>query len=553
MLSRDLIKGLAKYAKDHWDALSNNEASTKQSLVLPLIQALGYNVFDKMEVDPEFTADIGVKKGEKVDYAIMRDGEPIILVECKAINITLNNDVLQLYRYFTPTKARFGALSFGVLTNGVVYRFFSDLKTPNAMDQTHFWEVDIRTADEDAIAHLRQFAKDNFDAANIKEAARETNILAGVKANIQRMYDNPDDEFSKTLFRNVGVGDLAIDFAANHRELVKRAFHEFVSERSGAGNSGGFSQEMSSGESQSTAEQAAVISLSPLPTAQQGSLTTSSPADGWQPLSDFQPEHNDVKPTQMMFPDNSSVAINKWNEVVVEVVRWLTSNGYLDARHCPVQRTPKRYLVATRPIHPGDKKFINEREVNSLYVEVSYTAPDTIKNTKFIIERAGMDVSQFLVKRDFHEFARDHSRNESSGEFQQQISAGGSQIAPSGEWRPLSETTPPKQTKLRGILFPDNSSVATRDWNQLIVEVVQWLNDNNHLNAPDLPIKLPRASSRYIVAERPIRPSGEPYPKATRVKSFWVDTHQSAAQMVTNTRFVIERVGMDASEFKVRW
>lgn len=549
MLTMNFVEELAKYAEDNRGNLSDNEAATKLSLILPLIDGLGYNTRDAMEVYPEFTADIGIKQGEKVDYAIMRDGEPIILVECKAINKTLNTDVSQLFRYFSATTAR-----LGVLTNGVVYRFFSDLKAANVMDQTPFWEVDLRSANEGDVVHLRRFAKDSFDAAKIKEAAVETNILTGVKANIQRMYDNPDDEFSKTLFRNVGVGDLAIGFAANHRELVKRAFHEFVSDRSGTGNGGEFSQEMSSGESQSVAEQAAaVIHTDPSPGEQQDSPTTSASADGWQPLSGFQPEHNDVKPTQMMFPDNSSVAINKWNEVVVEVVRWLTSNGYLDARHCPVQRTPKRYLVATRPIHPGDKKFINEREVNSLYVEVSYTAPDTIRNTKFIIERTGLDVSQFLVKREFHEFARDHSGNEGSGEFQQEISAGGSQIAPSGEWRPLSETTPPKQTKLRGILFPDNSLVATRDWNQLIVEVVQWLNDNNHLNATDLPIKLPRASSRYIVAERPIRPSGDYYPKATKVNSFWVDTHQSSAQMVTNTRFVIEHVGMNPSEFKVRW
>lgn len=550
MLSMSFIEELAKYAEDNRGNLADNEAATKQSLVLPLIDELGYNTRDAMEVYPEFTADIGIKQGEKVDYAIRRAGEPIILVECKAINKTLNTDISQLYRYFTPTRAR-----FGVLTNGVVYRFFSDLKTDNVMDQTPFWEVDIRSADEGDVARLRRFAKDNFDPANIKAAAVETNIITGVKANIQKMYDNPDDEFSETLFRNVGVGDLAIGFAANHRELVKRAFHEFVSDRSGAGSSGEFSQEIGAGASQSATEQAPAAVTFPNPSLgeQQGSPTTSSSTDGWQPLSDFQPEHNDVKPTQMMFPDKSSVAINKWNEVVVEVVRWLTSNGYLDARHCPVQRTPKRYLVATRPIHPGDKKFLNEREMNSLYVEVSYTAPDTIKNTKFIIERVGMDVSQFLIKRDFHEFARDHSGNEGSGEFQQEISAGGSQIAPSGEWRSLSETTPAKQTKLRGILFPDNSSVATRDWNQLIVEVVQWLNDNNHLNATDLPIKLPRASSRYIVAEQPVRPSGDFYPKATRVKSFWVDTHQSAAQMVANTRFVIEHVGMNPSEFKVRW
>lgn len=395
MLSRDLIKGLAKYAKDHWVALSNNEASTKQSLVLPLIQALGYNVFDKMEVDPEFTADIGVKKGEKVDYAIMRDGEPIILVECKAINISLNNDVSQLYRYFTPTRAR-----FGVLTNGVVYRFFSDLKTANVMDQTPFWEMDIRSADEGGVARLRRFTKDNFDAAKIKESAIATNVLISVKANIQKMYYNPDDEFSKTLFRNVRVGDLAIEFAANHRELVKQAFHEFVSDRSGTGSNGEFSQEISAGASQSATEQAlAATSPNPSPAPQQGSPTTSAPADGWQSLSDIRPKTRARKPRQMMLPDNSVVSIPLWNWVGLEVFRWLTNNGHFDGDDSSIPSNESRHIVSGRPIHPNGKKFSKTQEVNSRYVEMGgFDAPTAAENARIIIKRAGMDASQFKVR-----------------------------------------------------------------------------------------------------------------------------------------------------------
>ena len=530
--------------------MRNNEQATKNALIEPFIAALGYSTRNTNEVAPEYPVTVG-NQTQRADYAILRDGNPIILFECKSLDTPLNKDMPQLYQYFTPTPAH-----FGVLTNGVVYKFFSDLEKDNVMDQTPFLEVDIRSADEGDVAHLRQFAKDDFDAEKIKQTVDDNNIINGVKANLEKMYATPGDAFSKVLLSHVVADDLTIKFVVSprHRELVKRAFHEFMREHSSTGSSGEFSQEMSAGASQSAPEQAAaVIHPDPSHGKRQGSLATSAPTEGWMPLSDFQPEHNDVKPTQMMFPDDSSVAINKWNEVVVEVVRWLTSNGYLDARHCPIQRTPKRYLVATQPIHPRGEKFINEREVNSLYVEVSYTAPDTIKNTKFIIERTGLDAAQFLAKRDFHEFARDHSGNEGSGEFQQEISAGGSQIAQSGEWRSLSETTPVKQTKLRGILFPDNSSVATRDWNQLIVEVVRWLTDNHRLNATHLPIKLPRASSRYIVAEQPVRPSGEPYPKATEVNSLWVDTHQSAAQIVTNTRFVIEQVRMNPSQFKVRW
>ena len=390
MLTVSFIEGLAKYAEENRGGLSNNEESTKHSLVLPLIQELGYNIFDKMEVDPEFTADIGTKKGEKVDYAIIRDGKPIILVECKALNKTLNTDVSQLYRYFTPTRAR-----FGVLTNGVVYRFFSDLSEPNIMDQSPFLEVDIREANQSVVDELQRFAKGSFDPekikADLKNAATEANVIRGVKANLERMYDNPEDNLFKGILRDVVEGNLTDRRAASHHELVKRAFHEFARELISTEGSGEFPQEAIAGAPQSVSEQAsaAIIPSSPSPNA---------PTAGWQSISDIQPKLGDAKPTQMMFPDDSLAAINTWNQVVLQVVRWLTSNRRLDARHCPIQRTGARYLVATQPIHPSGKDFTNGREVNSLHVELSYNLLDMIANTKFIIDHVGMDASQFKLR-----------------------------------------------------------------------------------------------------------------------------------------------------------
>ncbi|MBZ2165819.1 type I restriction endonuclease [Methanobacterium spitsbergense] len=103
---------------------------------MPFIKALGYNIFDPSEVVPEFTADIVGKKGEKVDYAIMSKGNPIILIECKSINDNLDTEKhAQLFRYFMGTEAR-----FGILTNGIIYRFFTDIEKPNTMDSKPFFE-----------------------------------------------------------------------------------------------------------------------------------------------------------------------------------------------------------------------------------------------------------------------------------------------------------------------------------------------------------------------------------------------------------------------------
>lgn len=125
---KDQIIQLAARVEKMKDQIKTEEA-TKNALVMPFIQILGYDVFDPFEVNPEFIADLGIKKGEKVDYAIMKDGEPII-VECKHHLEKLDPHNSQLFRYFHVCKAK-----FGLLTNGLVYRFYTDLNDANKMDE----------------------------------------------------------------------------------------------------------------------------------------------------------------------------------------------------------------------------------------------------------------------------------------------------------------------------------------------------------------------------------------------------------------------------------
>ena len=110
------------------DSVSTEEA-TKTSMIMPFFQLLGYDVFNPLEFVPEFTADVGIKKGEKVDYAIIIDDEPLILIECKACNKPLEKHSSQLFRYFGTTSAK-----FAILTNGLTYQFFTDLDDKNKMD-----------------------------------------------------------------------------------------------------------------------------------------------------------------------------------------------------------------------------------------------------------------------------------------------------------------------------------------------------------------------------------------------------------------------------------
>ena len=111
------------------------EESTKHAFVLPFINILGYDTYNPTEVVPEFTADLGLKKGEKVDYAIFQNNEPILIIECKNWKEKLSVHGSQLFRYFHVTKTR-----FALLTNGIHYQFFTDLDEKNKMDQKPFLE-----------------------------------------------------------------------------------------------------------------------------------------------------------------------------------------------------------------------------------------------------------------------------------------------------------------------------------------------------------------------------------------------------------------------------
>ena len=205
----------------------STEEATKTALVMPFISALGYNVFDPTEVVPEFTADVGTKKGEKVDYAIIRDGQPIILFECKWSGCDLDEaHASQLYRYFTVTPSR-----FGVLTNGLQYRFFSDLEEPNKMDSRPFLVLDLQNLDERAVEELKKFAKSSFDLDSIISTASELKYTDGIKRILHEEWINPSEEFVRLLVGRVYSGRFTQAIKDQFTQIAKRALLEFINGR----------------------------------------------------------------------------------------------------------------------------------------------------------------------------------------------------------------------------------------------------------------------------------------------------------------------------------
>lgn len=200
------------------------EEGTKNAFVMPFLNALGYNVFNPMEVEPEFTADIGTKKGEKVDYAVKKDGIVIILVECKAAHDDLHDDqAYQLRRYFDVTDAR-----LAILTNGITYRFYSDLEKNNIMDEKPFYEVDLRRLDEHSITELMRFSKWVYDPDKVLQKASELKYLRQINTELNREISVPTPEFAKLIAGRMYSGHRTKSVVEKFQELIATAFEETI-------------------------------------------------------------------------------------------------------------------------------------------------------------------------------------------------------------------------------------------------------------------------------------------------------------------------------------
>lgn len=203
------------------------EEATKTSLVMPFFQALGYNPFDPREVVPEYTADVGTKKGEKVDYAIMRDNAPIFLVEVKSCGCSLDQGKAnQLLRYFNATPSA----KVGILTDGIIYKFFSDLDQTNIMDQKPFMVFDFTSPDPTLTGELEKLTNERYDAETALTAAQHLKYTREIKRYFQTQYQTPEDEFVRFVTSKVYSGRITQATMDDFHPRVLQAFKGFISE-----------------------------------------------------------------------------------------------------------------------------------------------------------------------------------------------------------------------------------------------------------------------------------------------------------------------------------
>lgn len=203
-----------------------NEEMTKQALIIPFLQKLGYDVFNPLEVRPEYVADFGVKKGEKVDYAIFKNGAPIIFIEAKNVGENLDKHDAQLSRYFNATPE----VKIGILSNGITYKFFTDLNQHNIMDDKPFFEFNIESVTNQDLEVIETFTKDNFDTDIISKYAEEIVYLSNLNSNLKELFRNPSDDFLRFLIKDLGNSRITSNVLDRFRPIVKKAINNTLLE-----------------------------------------------------------------------------------------------------------------------------------------------------------------------------------------------------------------------------------------------------------------------------------------------------------------------------------
>ncbi len=210
---------------DSLKAQITTEEATKNAFVMPFIQIMGYDIFNPIEVIPEFICDIGTKKGEKVDYVIKKDDEPILIIECKHWKERADAHNSQLHRYYHVSKAR-----FGVLTNGHIYNFYADLEKPNIMDEKPFFTLDLSNLKDASLKILENFTKKGYNLESILDSAEALKYIKVIRSEFEKELENPTDDLVRLLVNRFFEKPLTASRLLTFKEYTRKAISSSINE-----------------------------------------------------------------------------------------------------------------------------------------------------------------------------------------------------------------------------------------------------------------------------------------------------------------------------------
>lgn len=212
---------------------ATSEAATSQYLVLPFFQLLGYDPLNPDEVVPEAHASFSDKFRNRVDYAICKDGAPVIGVECKKVGALNEGHRGELKGYFNAVPS----IKLGILTDGMIWQFFSDTGRENMMDDEPFTVIDLRDVAEGKVADhqldaLLRLRRETFDPDNVGTDARRKLHVAAYLGVLERVFQSPDEGMVRTLMDAAKIdGRRTGKLVEEHAPVVREAMQAFLDKK----------------------------------------------------------------------------------------------------------------------------------------------------------------------------------------------------------------------------------------------------------------------------------------------------------------------------------
>ena len=373
------LASLAETAKRVTQTLETEEA-TKTALILPFLMALDYNVFDPTEVVPEYQADVGVKSHERVDYALLRDGQPIILIEAKQVDVKLDDKrhLTQLFRYWNATPAK-----VGILTNGIEYRFFGDTDQDNLMDESPFLTINITKMSPRDVASVSAFSKYNYNLEDTEKLSEELFYQDAIRKVILEACKNPQTPFVRWMMTRTYDGMKTAAKIEWFKDQIKIALKDF-----------GVAEHQPS----QTSEEIAAIS------DQVGDETPTSVAsdEDWTSLEDFVGRSGGKAPSSIKFLNGEERDIRYWSSILLETSEWLIRQGKLTKDVSPVKISRsggKSHLIHIESEHADGREFTNRHQLsNGLWLNPFGSVRWVLARTRDLMEHCDQDTAQVWLK-----------------------------------------------------------------------------------------------------------------------------------------------------------
>lgn len=373
------LASLAETAKRVTQTLETEEA-TKTALILPFLMALDYNVFDPTEVVPEYQADVGVKSHERVDYALLRDGQPIILIEAKQVGVKLEDErhLTQLFRYWNATPAK-----VGILTNGIEYRFYGDTDQDNLMDATPFLTINITRMSPRDVASVSAFSKYNYNLEDTAKLSEELFYQDAIRKVMIGACRNPQTPFARWMMTRTYEGLKTASKIEWFKEQIRIALKDFC---------------IANHQFNQVPEGATTTDNQ----HEEEELRPSPPMGDWVSLVAFEGKTGAKPPSSIRFGDGEEREVRYWASILLETSEWLIRRGVLNAEVCPVMISRsggRSHLIHVDSVHADGRRFTNRQQLsNGLWLNPFGSVAWVMARTRDLMKHCDQELDQVWLK-----------------------------------------------------------------------------------------------------------------------------------------------------------